>query len=207
MIYRMIKCNFLITLRVKNNPMSSLFSISLSLSVISVCVLDGQEFNDRQTWTLSSDRCSTCTCQVWLLHLCLFPPYLHPSLCVSANLFESYRQVRCSVHLLSVPSCLACIRWLIQEPAVLAVEVNRWLKINITGGNNFISDLNFAPQVVCMAKRSILRAAAGLQTPLPVWTVCVWPGWPPALKYAAYLPAATSSVCPGSAALCVLVSK
>ncbi|XP_045893127.1 kielin/chordin-like protein isoform X2 [Micropterus dolomieu] len=28
-----------------------------------VCVLDGQEFNDRQTWTLSSDHCSTCTCQ------------------------------------------------------------------------------------------------------------------------------------------------
>ncbi|XP_070763397.1 kielin/chordin-like protein [Enoplosus armatus] len=28
-----------------------------------VCTLDGQEFNDRQTWTRSSNHCSTCTCQ------------------------------------------------------------------------------------------------------------------------------------------------
>ncbi|XP_034734849.1 kielin/chordin-like protein isoform X1 [Etheostoma cragini] len=28
-----------------------------------VCRLDGQEFNDGQTWTLSSNHCSTCTCQ------------------------------------------------------------------------------------------------------------------------------------------------
>ncbi|XP_031149313.1 kielin/chordin-like protein [Sander lucioperca] len=28
-----------------------------------VCTLDGQEFNDGQTWTLSSNHCSTCTCQ------------------------------------------------------------------------------------------------------------------------------------------------
>ncbi|XP_044050662.1 kielin/chordin-like protein isoform X3 [Siniperca chuatsi] len=28
-----------------------------------VCTLDGQEFSDRQTWTLSSNHCSTCTCQ------------------------------------------------------------------------------------------------------------------------------------------------
>ncbi|XP_017261029.1 kielin/chordin-like protein isoform X2 [Kryptolebias marmoratus] len=27
------------------------------------CVLDGQEFSDRQTWTPSSNHCSTCTCQ------------------------------------------------------------------------------------------------------------------------------------------------
>ncbi|KAM9351632.1 kielin/chordin-like protein [Symphorus nematophorus] len=29
----------------------------------SVCMLDGQEFSDGQTWTLSSNHCSTCTCQ------------------------------------------------------------------------------------------------------------------------------------------------
>ncbi|TMS05280.1 Kielin/chordin-like protein [Larimichthys crocea] len=28
-----------------------------------VCTLDGQEFSDGQTWTLSSNHCSTCTCQ------------------------------------------------------------------------------------------------------------------------------------------------
>ncbi|KAK2917907.1 hypothetical protein Q8A73_004653 [Channa argus] len=28
-----------------------------------VCILDGQEFSDGQTWTLSSNHCSTCTCQ------------------------------------------------------------------------------------------------------------------------------------------------
>uniref|UniRef100_A0A1A8B690 Kielin/chordin-like protein n=1 Tax=Nothobranchius furzeri TaxID=105023 RepID=A0A1A8B690_NOTFU len=28
-----------------------------------VCLLDGQEFNDGQIWILSSNRCSTCTCQ------------------------------------------------------------------------------------------------------------------------------------------------
>ncbi|XP_034032503.1 kielin/chordin-like protein isoform X2 [Thalassophryne amazonica] len=27
------------------------------------CVLDGQEYNDGQTWTLTSNPCSTCTCQ------------------------------------------------------------------------------------------------------------------------------------------------
>ncbi|KAM9854759.1 kielin/chordin-like protein [Aulostomus maculatus] len=28
-----------------------------------VCVLDGQEYSDGQTWTLNSNHCSTCTCQ------------------------------------------------------------------------------------------------------------------------------------------------
>ncbi|XP_071356594.1 kielin/chordin-like protein isoform X2 [Trachinotus anak] len=28
-----------------------------------VCVLDGQEFTDEQTWTQSSNQCSTCTCK------------------------------------------------------------------------------------------------------------------------------------------------
>ncbi|KAK2842201.1 hypothetical protein Q5P01_012401 [Channa striata] len=28
-----------------------------------LCMLDGQEFSDGQTWTLSSNHCSTCTCQ------------------------------------------------------------------------------------------------------------------------------------------------
>uniref|UniRef100_A0A3Q3QDE3 VWFC domain-containing protein n=1 Tax=Monopterus albus TaxID=43700 RepID=A0A3Q3QDE3_MONAL len=28
-----------------------------------VCMLDGQEFKDGQTWTLSSNHCSACTCQ------------------------------------------------------------------------------------------------------------------------------------------------
>ncbi|KAM7414471.1 hypothetical protein PAMA_019340 [Pampus argenteus] len=33
-----------------------------------VCILDGQEYSDRQTWTLRSNHCSTCTCQAGEVH-------------------------------------------------------------------------------------------------------------------------------------------
>ncbi|XP_034389852.1 kielin/chordin-like protein [Cyclopterus lumpus] len=33
-----------------------------------VCMLDGQEFSDGMTWTLSSNQCSTCTCQAGEVH-------------------------------------------------------------------------------------------------------------------------------------------
>ncbi|XP_042352823.1 kielin/chordin-like protein [Plectropomus leopardus] len=33
-----------------------------------VCTLDGREFSDGQTWTLSSNHCSTCTCQAGEVH-------------------------------------------------------------------------------------------------------------------------------------------
>ena len=49
------------------------------VTLSSVCTLDGQEFSDGQTWSLSSNPCSTCTCQVWLLHLSfpsIWAPYL-----------------------------------------------------------------------------------------------------------------------------------
>lgn len=90
-------------------------------------MLDGQEFTDGQTWTLGSNHCSTCTCQVWplpsfTLRVCI------PPVCLSANVSASCRQVKYSVRLLGVPSWNVCIRWLIQEPAVLAVEVNISLK-------------------------------------------------------------------------------
>ncbi|KAM8892202.1 kielin/chordin-like protein isoform 2-T2 [Spinachia spinachia] len=38
----------------------------------SVCKLDGKEFNDGMTWTLSSNQCSICTCQAGEVH-CAFP--------------------------------------------------------------------------------------------------------------------------------------
>lgn len=151
-----------------------------------------------------------------LLHLLLpglTPPVLYffvpfaLSWCFISNQCESCRQVRWSVRLLSVQSCLVCIWLLIQEPAVLAVEVNIFLKIIITERNSTVKWVHFSFQVVCMEERSIRRAAAGLQTPLPAWRACVWTGWPPALKSAVFLPASTSSAYPGSAALCVLVIK
>ncbi|XP_077451474.1 kielin/chordin-like protein isoform X1 [Stigmatopora argus] len=37
------------------------------------CMLDGQEYNDGQTWTLTSNHCSTCTCQAGEVH-CSTPP-------------------------------------------------------------------------------------------------------------------------------------
>lgn len=130
-----------------------------------------------------------------------FPPFLY----WSADLWYSHRQVRCIVQFLSVLSLLVCIRWLIQEPAVLIVEVNKLMEALITGGI-VCQWLTFPSQVVFMRERSIQRAAAGLQTQLHVWHVCAWMVWPPALKYTVCLHVLTSSVCLGSAAQCVLVS-
>lgn len=132
-------------------------------------------------------------------------PYFPPFLYWSADLWYSHRQVRCVVQFLSVLSLLVCIRWLIQEPAVLIVEVNKLMEALITGGI-VCQWLTFPSQVVFMRERSIQRAAAGLQTQLHVWHVCAWMVWPPALKYTVCLHVLTSSVCLGSAAQCVLVS-
>uniref|UniRef100_A0A3Q0TAU5 VWFC domain-containing protein n=1 Tax=Amphilophus citrinellus TaxID=61819 RepID=A0A3Q0TAU5_AMPCI len=42
----------------------NIFFLFYSWSCVSVCILNGQEFSDGQTWTLSSNHCSTCTCEV-----------------------------------------------------------------------------------------------------------------------------------------------
>lgn len=172
-----------------------------------MCTLDGQEFSDGQTWTLSSNHCSTCTCQVCLLHLCLFPPYLHLSLCLNAKFLWALQagEVQCAS---SECSKLPCMHQ-VTDPGTCCP---RCRGKHITGNYNhrrklIYQWLNFPSQVVCMEERSIPRAAAGSQTRLLAWRVCVWTGWLPALKYAVYLPASTSSACLESAALCVLVNK
>lgn len=159
-----------------------------------------RRFKDGQSWSL--DRCTVCTCQV---HNCLSP--LQPVIwfvCLNVQLNSSVRQVRCGAHRPSVPSCPVCIKSLIQDPAVLAVEVN-WLflsSVSITGIRQ-----SFPSQAVCTEVRSTQRAAAGLQTPPPVCRASVWTEWPPAPKCTVCPLASTSSVCPGSAAQYVPVRK
>uniref|UniRef100_A0A3P9CXT3 VWFC domain-containing protein n=1 Tax=Maylandia zebra TaxID=106582 RepID=A0A3P9CXT3_9CICH len=51
---------------------SNIFFLCYSWSCDSVCMLNGQEFSDGQTWTLSSNHCSTCICKAGEVH-CAVP--------------------------------------------------------------------------------------------------------------------------------------
>ena len=72
------------------------------VTLSSVCTLDGQEFSDGQTWSLSSNPCSTCTCQVWINHL-PYPFHMSSLPCVRVLICLSLTGRRGSVCASRVP--------------------------------------------------------------------------------------------------------